>query len=29
MMKRYIISLPAIKDLEEIIDYFSSRNDDE
>ena len=25
-MKRHIISQPAIKDLEEIIDYFSSRN---
>lgn len=28
MMKRYIISQPAIKDLEEIINYFSSRNVD-
>ena len=27
-MKRHIISQPAIKDLEEIIDYFSSRNVD-
>ena len=27
-MKRHIISQPAIKDLEEIIDYFSSRNID-
>lgn len=25
-MKHYIISQPAIKDLEEIIDYFSSHN---
>jgi toxin ParE1/3/4 len=25
-MKRHIISQPAIQDLEEIIDYFSSRN---
>lgn len=25
-MKRHIISQPAIKDLEEIIDYFSNRN---
>ena len=25
-MKRHLISQPAIKDLEEIIDYFSSRN---
>jgi toxin ParE1/3/4 len=25
-MKRHIISQPAIKDLEEIINYFSSRN---
>ena len=27
-MKRHIISQPAIKDLEKIIDYFSSRNVD-
>ena len=27
-MKRHIISQPAIKDLEDIIDYFSSRNVD-
>ena len=27
-MKRHVISPPAIKDLEEIIDYFSSRNVD-
>ena len=26
MVKRHIISQPAIKDLEEIIEYFSSRN---
>lgn len=25
-MKRYIISQPAIRDLEEIVDYFSTRN---
>ena len=27
-MKRHIISQPAIKDLEDIIDYFSSRNNE-